>query len=649
MLNRFTARIAAGICTLLMLGPAVAQQSPAPDFVPDYTFQGSQLTGWQQLGGVNWTARDGVITGRVPSGGQAGLLRFQDAFEGVAAFSRFRCTGVCDAGILLRVEQTSTGLKGILVALEGETVAPYRVTLDATGQILTKVSARSPQGGGASDQEASPMSAILREATDSLTSPVRIRPDAWNTIEVFADGNNIYNHLNNVRNGIRGGTVVEPTPPPSPTFGGAIVPTDMRRYGYGPIALYVGSGNVMFDKVSVKNLLKLNTEPERTSNRFRVQRLNAFYYAWGADAADVNHDGVNDLVAGPFYYLGPDYQTRYEIYPARVFNPGLEYISDMLTFASDWTGDGWVDVVRTERRQLVMLVNPQGEKRYWDQIDILPDVCSETAVRADVDGDDLPEIVYVANDGRVAYGEPDPANPQAPWKVRKISEPVVAGCNTHGLGTGDVNGDGLMDILQARGWWEQPAAGPDKGLWIYHHDWFGRLTRPSQHPGGAEISVYDFNGDGLNDVITSLSAHGWGLAWYEQERTAAGEISFKEHMIMENFATKNAGDVTFSQVHSGATLGDIDRDGVQDFVTGKRHWSHLDSYTDPDPDGEAVIYWYRTVRNPAAPGGVEFVPELIHNKSGVGSEVKVIDLNRDGAVDIISAGSHGTFVYWGRY
>ena len=42
---------------------------------------------------------------------------------------------------------------------------------------------------------------------------------------------------------------------------------------------------------------------------------------------------------------------------------------------------------------------------------------------------------------------------------------------------------------------------------------FGDLT------GGGQMYAYDVNGDGLNDVITSLDAHGWGLAWYEQSRT----------------------------------------------------------------------------------------------------------------------------------
>ncbi len=48
------------------------------------------------------------------------------------------------------------------------------------------------------------------------------------------------------------------------------------------------------------------------------------------------------------------------------------------------------------------------------------------------------------------------------------------------------------------------------------------------------------------------------------------------------------------------------------------NYSTQDSYFDPDAYGDPVLYWYRTVRNPRAPGGAEFVPELIHNRSGVG-------------------------------
>jgi hypothetical protein len=159
--------------------------------------------------------------------------------------------------------------------------------------------------------------------------------------------------------------------------------------------------------------------------------------------------------------------------------------------------------------------------------------------------------------------------------------------------------------------------------------------------------VYDVNGDGLNDVVTSTAAHGFGLAWYEQKRDAAGKISFVEHVISGDYSAKNAGGVTFSQPH-GLTFADVDGDGVPDIIVGKRYWSHQESLHDPDSYGPPVLYWYRTVRNPKAPGGAEFVPELIHNRSGAGSSLLAVDLNGDGAVDIVTATDRGTFIFWGK-
>lgn len=161
------------------------------------------------------------------------------------------------------------------------------------------------------------------------------------------------------------------------------------------------------------------------------------------------------------------------------------------------------------------------------------------------------------------------------------------------------------------------------------------------------MAIYDVNGDGRNDIVTSLQAHGWGLAWFEQKRDASGKISFTRHMIMDDLSARNAGGVAFSQLH-GSTFADVNGDGITDFVVGKRYWSHLDDYYDVDPYGPPVLYAYKTVRNAKAPGGAEFAPELIHNRSGVGSDVLAKDLNGDGAVDIVTATDRGAFIFWGK-
>jgi hypothetical protein len=611
---------------------AQAQLGPAMFFRPDYAFEGSQLVGWHPLGPADWRAEDGVLIGTARPGSHGGWLLFEKAFQDVAFATRFRCAGTCDAGVLFRAEQTNEGMQGVLVSLRGTTVVPERVTLDREGRVLTRETITIPGEG------------LLPPPT------LTFHPNEWTSIEIFLRENGISEHVNGEWNFVigpeQGGALPVRDLPPPPGAIGEMVPVDTTRHGFGPLAIYVGSGSVQFDDVAMLDLLRVVREPEQGSSRFRVQRVADFDYAWGADAADIDRDGILDLIAGPFYYLGPELMTRHEFFSARTFNPSREYPTNMLALAGDWTGDGWADVVVSEMRPLVLYVNPAGESRRWNRQVVVPDACSEIVVRGDVDSDGKTELVYVDDQGRAAYAEPDPAHPIGPWLLRKVSDSVGAalGCSVHGVGVGDINGDGRPDIVQTRGWWEQPASNPAGGAWTYHEALFGRSA--ATYDGGGEISVYDFNGDGLNDVVGSLHAHFLGLAWWEQKRDAVGKISFERHHIMDSFATVNAGGVTFSQPHAGAVLADLDRDGVMDFVSGKRHWAHLDG-GDPDPDGEAVIYGYRTVRTPGVPGGVVFEPELIHNRSGVGSELKAVDINRDGAVDLVSAGSYGTFVFWG--
>jgi len=149
-------------------------------------------------------------------------------------------------------------------------------------------------------------------------------------------------------------------------------------------------------------------------------------------------------------------------------------------------------------------------------------------------------------------------------------------------------------------------------------------------------------------VITSLAAHGFGLSWFEQKRSPNGDITFAPHTIMGDYSRDNPGNLTFSQLHAGAVAADVNKDGVIDFVTGKRKWAHLDADGDPDPNGPSVLVLYKGVRDAKAPGGVRFTPEVIDNRSGVGSAVTVTDINKDGWLDVASSGVHGTFVFLNR-
>ena len=161
------------------------------------------------------------------------------------------------------------------------------------------------------------------------------------------------------------------------------------------------------------------------------------------------------------------------------------------------------------------------------------------------------------------------------------------------------------------------------------------------------MCVYDVNGDGLNDVVTPLAAHGFGISWFEQKRDAAGNISFVEHPIMGDLSSKQRGNVAFSE-HHASVCADLDGDGIPDLVVGKRLFStrRVTRIRIPTARPSFIGIGRFVIRK--LPGGAEFVPELIHNRSGVGSHFVVADLNHDGAPDIITSVNRGTYIFWNR-
>ena len=115
--------------------------------------------------------------------------------------------------------------------------------------------------------------------------------------------------------------------------------------------------------------------------------------------------------------------------------------------------------------------------------------------------------------GEMCYFLPG-KDPTQPWQRISISGPsvkgkTVVGTNpfSHGLGAGDVNGDGRLDVICADGWWEQPEK-PDGKPWKFHG---AKITNPC-----SDMYVLDIDGDGKGDII-SASAHYWGFWWSQQK------------------------------------------------------------------------------------------------------------------------------------
>ena len=87
-----------------------------------------------------------------------------------------------------------------------------------------------------------------------------------------------------------------------------------------------------------------------------------------------------------------------------------------------------------------------------------------------------------------------------------------------------------------------------------------------------------------------------------------GNITFREHVILNKDATKDRYGVQFSQPHALA-LADMDGDGLKDIVTGKRFWAHGKNGPDPDSNGAAVLYWFQISAPRQRPGRVCPLPD----------------------------------------
>lgn len=331
-----------------------------------------------------------------------------------------------------------------------------------------------------------------------------------------------------------------------------------------------------------------------------------------AAVCDINGDGKLDIVSGENWYEAPNW-TKHHFRDIYYTN---NYIDDLSTVPLDVDEDGRIDLVTSGwfTKKVAWWRNP-GPNGTWKETPIATGYPVEFTFLVDLD-----------NDGHANEILPQFGDEHAPlaWYERDhhggIAKHVVSPRSYgHGIGAGDVNGDGRNDILTHQGWFEAPAD-PRSGDWKFHADWnLGDL---------GFLFVRDINGDGRPDVLTSM-AHDYGIFWLEQKPGG----TWDKHMI----------DDSWSQAHA-VTIADLRGDGAFGFVTGKRFMAH--NGHDPGERESLGIYWYERMIVPDSKT-IEWVRHVIDygGRAGGGMQIPVADMDGDGDMDFVVAGKSGVFLF----
>ena len=328
------------------------------------------------------------------------------------------------------------------------------------------------------------------------------------------------------------------------------------------------------------------------------------------DAADLTGDGVPEIVAGGWWYTNPGIAggawQRHAI-GAPLHNMAALY---------DFDQDGDIDILGTGGKG-----SEANANFVWARNDGSGNFTILDNIEAG-DGDFLQGVVvdqfapdgpltimlswHAGDKGIQALTLPeDPASD--PWRWSRISTLS----QDEQLSAGDIDGDGDQDLLLGVKWLRN-----DGAAWTEQ-----TLHDTSAHPDRNRLG--DINGDGRPDAVVgyeSTASAPTPLAWYAQPANPAEP--WTEQVIAQPIAPMSV------------DVRDMDNDGDLDVIAGEHNLASPSS-------ARMLIYENRDGQ------GRDWQEIVVHTGDEHHDGARVVDVDRDGDLDIISVGwTHGKVLFY---